>query len=180
MYFDQWAAMYNRYMVRGCKVKAFLVAGQVDTANGYLSPPTATAYGVPGLVLGLLGTPDSTTTPAVATGLASPACGIMQRADVYRVTVPTVTASSSSAVPALNETLMLKRYYSIKKLFGRTLTDALEGGAVGGNPSALANMYVFLGGPQTTLADVPATFTTVLMEFKFYCEFASPVQVANS
>jgi len=169
LYFDQWAAMYNNYIVKGAKVKAFVLNG-VGSAT-----QTVAAGVVPSIGVGLVGTPDSTSTPAIATNMSDPLAGLVQRADVYRI-ANCQTTSVGSYFP---ETLMLKRYYSMKKLFGRPLDNGLDGAAVTAGPTAQANCYIFIAGNQASASTI-RTDVSVMVEIKFYVEFYSPKQLANS
>lgn len=164
LYFDQWAAIYTNYMVRGCRVKYVLMNANDITGTGRQGH---LAYG--NIVL-----PNPSSLPDITTGTASSVAGLIARADCWKIRQQ---SSTGGAVINSDKSQICKKYYSMKKVIGRPLDPAIDGATVGSNPSNPVVSYFF---QCSTVAPAAADCTHIwAVELKFYCEFWGPKVVSN-
>lgn len=163
LYYDQWASMYNNYMVRGAKIKLhYQNAGgtTVGTSTGSTSNPGTVGYG-------LLCYASTGAAPDITTGFTSPLSGLQQLADVFRVCSWKNSGSGLYFIPP--ECPILKRYYSMKKILGRTLDYISDGAQTGAVPTALV-----VCNPSVAYTNNPAALGlshALFFEIKYYVEF---------
>jgi len=140
MCYDQWAALYNHYVVVGSKIKAQFFYGSNVTTN------------TEGFLCGINLQDDASLS-------TDPSTVMEQGLSKYRFGAAIGTTNASRGI-------MVTKGFSAKKFFNITNpTDNYSriGAGVGSSPTETANFIVFAGTPATD--DLPFVKLTVIIEY---------------